>query len=131
MHIIEAFGSSIHPVLVHDGIRIFRANHLAVELLRYSSPMELVSLNISSIIAPESKWMSAKRVEQLRKKPNDNLPEARLIFIRKDGTLFEATVHTKTLRWAFLENYHDMEELRSQLDTDIIFYSWGRVVHEP
>lgn len=124
MRIIEAFSNSIHATIVHDGIRIFRANELAVKLFGYESSKELAAVGIAGIVAPESKWLSAKRVEQLRKHPDQNLPDAQLTLIRKDKTCFVASVHTKTLRWAFLENFDDMAELRNKLETDIIFYSW-------
>lgn len=133
MRILSLLDHSIHPVIVHDGIRIFRANQLALALFRYASVDCLAAGGIASLIAEESRWLSVKRVEKLRKYPDVDLPDAELMFVRRDGSKFTATIHTRTLRWAFLEE-RDLLEVKEQLHTDIVFYSWiddKDVIDEP
>lgn len=130
MRILNLFSNSVHPVIVHDGVAIFRANQLALELFGYASLDEIAAVGIAGIIAPESQWLSRRRIEQLRKQPDRDLDDAELIFIRKNGTRFMVDTHTKTLRWAILED-DDRADVVQHLGTDIIFYSWvGDAIRE-
>lgn len=135
MRVFRLFDNSVHPVVLHDGVRIFKANQLALDLFRYGSFDELAAVGIAGIIAEESQWLSRKRIEQLRKNPDMDLVDAELIFKRKDETTFMARTHTRTLRWAFLED-EDLAEVKKTLGTDIVFYSWvedniQELNHEP
>lgn len=130
MRILNLFSNSVHPVLVHDGVAIFRANQLALDLFGYASLDEIAAVGITGIVAPESQWLSRKRVEQLRKHPDQDLADAELIFIRKNGTRFVVDTHTKTLDWAMLEE-DDRADVMKHLGTDILFYSWvGDAIQE-
>ncbi len=98
---MQLFNGSPHPVIIHDGIRIFHANAPAIRMFGFIDLESIKKRTLFDLKDDVSLHLAIRRSEKLRKNPDVILGDAQYIFRRPDGTRFIGIAHTRPYHWAF------------------------------